>query len=249
MSEADRSPEPPTVVLVRTTEQGNIGAAARAMANLGLSKLILVDPAAPIGEIARARAVGAGFILDGIERHRSLAEALAPFRLAVGTTSSRSRALAGRLIGPRELPARLAEDPAAQPVALVFGPESSGLDNDELALCSLLVRIPSSPVQPTFNLAQAVLLVAYELFTAGLPKAETELDESDPAATVAEIEMLFEHLRAVLPAIGFARDDTARGVIRDLRKLAARSGLSSREATILRGLCRRTERALERRAR
>ena len=168
-----------TVVLVRTQEEGNIGATARAMANMGLSRLVLVDPVARIGRVARAFAVGARDILARAEIVPDLAAALAPHRRVVGTTSARARELPVPVVAPRELPGILAADPPDLPTALVFGPEASGLTNDELALCGLLVRIPCAPEQPTLNLAQAVLLVAWELWF-----AESQAARDDPAAGV-----------------------------------------------------------------
>ncbi len=236
----------PAVVLVRPQEEGNIGSVARAMANTGLSELILVEPRARIGSAARAFAVGADEILDQVRTLDSLSETLAPYRRVVGTTSSRGRELQAPLITPRELPQRLAGDPPTTPTALLFGPEASGLTNDELALCSLLVRIPSSARQPTLNLAQAVLIVTYELYVATQDNL-TELPISEPAATGEEIEQLFDQLAPFLHRVGFARDDTFAGVLRDLRRLASRGGPTSREVQILRGICRRSLHALERR--
>ncbi|HEX2223057.1 MAG TPA: RNA methyltransferase, partial [Thermoanaerobaculia bacterium] len=158
------SAAPPAVILVRPREEGNVGSAARAMANMGLDQLILVEPAAEIGKVGVAFAVGAKHVLDGARRVGSVREALEPFRRVVGTTSTRDRRFGVPLLSPRELPAALAADPPGTPAALLFGPEVGGLTNDELALASLLVTIPCSPVQPTLNLSQAVLIVAYELF-------------------------------------------------------------------------------------
>jgi tRNA/rRNA methyltransferase len=208
------------------------------MANMGLERLILVEPAAAIGKVATAFAVGARPILDGAARASGLREALAPFRRVIGTTSTRDRSLGIPLLAPRELPGWLAEDPPETPTALVFGPEVGGLTNEELALASAVVSIPCSPVQPTLNLAQAVLIVSYELFLArGEARAPTP--EPEPAATAAEIDGLLEHAAEVLARTGFARDDSYPGVLRDLRRLAARAAPSSRDVRILRGICRR----------
>ena len=236
---------PPAVVLVRPREEGNVGAAARAMANMGLDRLILVEPAAEISGTARAFAVGAHAILDGAVRPSSLREALAPFRRVVGTTSTRDRRLGIPVLTPRELPAWLAQDPPDTPTALVFGPEVGGLTNEELALASAVVSIPCSPVQPTLNLAQSVLIVAYELFLARGKAAFTAAGE-EPPATAAEIDGLLDHAAGVLARIGFARDDSFPGVLRDLRRLAARAAPSSRDVRVLRGICRRTDGALNR---
>ena len=227
------------VVLVRPTEPGNVGSVARAMANCGLSRLILVEPAAPIDRVARAFAVGAGGILDAAERVESLAAALAPFQRVVGTTSARNRQLGIPVLDPRALAEQSAAEPDAPSTALVFGPERSGLDNDELSHCGALIRIPAAPEQPTLNLSQAVLIVAHALYLK-TPEARTGDGGGEPAAATAELEGLFGHVQEVLEAVGFTRDDTAAGVLRNLRHLAARAGLSSREVTILRGICRRT---------
>ncbi|HEV8581520.1 MAG TPA: RNA methyltransferase [Thermoanaerobaculia bacterium] len=237
------NPLPPAVVLVRPREEGNVGAAARAMANMGLSRLILVEPAAEIGGVARAFAVGARAILDTAVRCPGLHDALAPFRRVVGTTSTRDRRLAVPLLTPPELPAWLAQDPPDTPTALVFGPEVGGLTNDELALASAVVTIPCSPVQPTLNLAQSVLILAYELF---LARGETSAAAGgeEPPATAAELDGLLEQAAGVLARIGFARDDSFPGVLRDLRRLAARAAPDSRDVRILRGICRRAEGAL-----
>lgn len=242
------TPAQPAVILVRPREEGNVGSAARAMANMGLERLILVEPAAEIGKVGVAFAVGAKHILDGAVRASSLRDALAPFQRVVGTTSSRDRRSGVPLLTARELPAALAADPPGTPTALLFGPEVGGLTNDELALASLLVTIPCSPVQPTLNLSQAVLIVAYELFMArgeSLPDRPGVV-EIEPAATTGEIDGLFDHAADVLGRIGFQRDDTFAGVMRDLRRLTARAAPASREVAILRGICRRAQRALER---
>jgi tRNA/rRNA methyltransferase len=242
------------VVLVRPREEGNVGAAARAMANMGLGRLILVEPAAPLGPTAKAFAVGARHVLDGCSRVASLREALAPFPRVIGTTSTRDRRQAVPLIGPRELPERLAADPPGTPVALVFGPEVGGLTNEELACANLVVSIPCAPLQPTLNLAQAVLILAYELYQARLRGPRPGVGDAELAgaaaaaaevpATTADVDGLFDQAEAVLRRIGFDRDSTFPGVLRDLRAAAARARLSEREAAILRGICRRAEHAL-----
>ncbi len=218
------------------------------MANMGLDRLILVEPAAETGDVAKAFAVGARPILENAVRVPSLREALAPFRRVVGTTSTRDRTLGIPVLTPRELPAWLAQDGLSQdiggtPTALVFGPEVGGLTNEDLALASAIVSIPCSPVQPTLNLAQAVLILAYELFLARGETTATVTAE-EPPATAAEIDGLLDHAAGVMEKVGFARDDSFPGVLRDLRRLAARAAPGSRDVRILRGICRRIEGAL-----
>lgn len=229
--------ETPTVILVRPTEEGNVGAVARAMANMGLDRLLLVEPAVALGERAYARAVSARSILDNAEHRGSLEEAIAPFQQIVGTSSHRQRSTRAVVLEPEELPAFLGRLGPVR-TALVFGPERSGLTTEELALCGTVVRIPTASKQPTLNLAQAVLIVAYELFSA----RRTQIEPGSPPsreATGSEVSGLFEHVNSVLQEIGFARDSTYAGVMRDLRRLAGRARLTQRETDILRGLCRR----------
>jgi len=246
----------PAVILVRPTEEGNVGAVARAMANTGLDRLILVEPAVRIGAKALARAVSGAPILEAAVRSPSLTAALAPFRHVVGTSSQRERSYKSHTIEARKLPHRLASgDP--RHAALVFGPERSGLTTEELALCGTVVRIPTATEKPTLNLAQAVLIVAYELFLAretGASEAPLLYETAEKAekaeiteATVAEVGGLFEQADSIMRDIGFARDTTYEGVLLDLRRLAGRARLTNREVVIFRGLCRRLEYHLARR--
>lgn len=250
----------PHIILVRPQEEGNVGSVARAMANMGLRQLVIVEPGAALGDTARAFAVGAHGVLDGHRRAASLEEALAPYRRTVGTTSTRDRRIGAQvpLLSPRELPAELDRDPPGTPTALVFGPEPSGLTADELARLSPLVSVPCSLSQPTLNLAQAVLILAYELFLHRLRRGEVEgagvagsgvetPERQELPASAAEVEGLFDHGREVLAAVGFDRDDTFEATLRDLRRLSGRAALTGREVSILRGICRRTLNALRRR--
>ena len=239
------STESTAVVLVRPREEGNVGSAARAMANMGLGRMILVEPAPAFGDIAKAFAVGARHVLDGALRVDSVAAALAPFARVIGTTSARDRRLGVPLLSARELPGFLAQDPPGTPTALVFGPEVGGLTNEELALASAVVIVPCALLQPTLNLAQAVLLLAYELHLAG-GAAPTLPEFREPPASGGEVDGLFAHLTSVLARVGFARDSSFHGVVRDLRAVASRAALSGHEVAILRGICRRVERTLER---
>lgn len=232
----------PAVVLVRPQHEGNIGGAARAMANMGLERLHLVEPAPPLEDTARALAVGAEHILDAAQRHASLKEALAPFGRAIGTTSGRHRQLEQTVVSAREL-GPLLDSNARSSTALVFGPEASGLTRDELALLDPLVTVRCAARQPTLNLAQAVLLVSYELQLADPERADAG-PNPPKLASIGEIDQLLEHVETLLQRVGFDRDDTYPGVIRDLRQMAARTRPSEREIHIFHGICRRTLHAL-----
>lgn len=246
---AAKAPAPAiAVVLVRPQEEGNVGAAARAMANMGLSRLVLVEPAVALGPVAEAFAVKARPLLARAERFASLQEAVASCARVIATTALRGRALPFEVNTARELAMELARS-AEVPTALVFGPETSGLTSEELALATAVVNIPSSDRLPTLNLAQAVLILCYEIFQARLAVGEKEVDGPPRAsvgspALVSEVEGLFAQVTTLLSEVGFARDTTFAGVVQDLRQLAARSALTEREVKILRGICRRVRNKL-----
>lgn len=241
----------PAVILVRPREDGNVGSTARAMANMGLSELILVEPATRLGVLGYAFAKGADHVIAGMRRVGSLAEAAAPFQRLVGTTSARERTGGQEIIRPRALPARLAEeDPPGTRTALVFGPEVSGLTKDELALCQPLVNVPCDPVQPTLNLAQTVLILSYELYAArvaaGQAEPATYREEVASPAETRHVDGLFAQVTDLLRRVRFDRDDTFSAVMRDLRRMVARAAPSEREVTLMRGMCRRVEYQLDR---
>lgn len=254
---AEDSPSPrpasavPAVILVRPEGDANVGAAARAMANMGLSELILVEPATELGVLGHAFAKGAEHIIAGLRRVDSFAEAVATFQRVVGTTSARARTGGQEIIRPRALPQRLAaEDPPGTRTALVFGPEVTGLTKDELALCHPLVNVPCDPVQPTLNLAQSVLVLAYELYVArvdaGRAQPLTQREEVAPPAEARQVDGLFDQVTELLRRVNFDRDDTFATVLRDMRRMIARAAPSHREVTLMRGMCRRVEYQLDR---
>ena len=236
-------PLSPTIVLVRPQEEGNIGATARAMANMGLEHLRLVQPVAPLGRVAYAFAVGARSILDNAVVTESLRVALEPFHRVIGTSSVRTREPTTQILSPEALADILSQEDEKSSTALVFGSESSGLTNEELAHCGQLVQIPCSVQQPTLNLSQAVLILAWELFRRRELPPES-LASRPPAAAAEQLEGLMNQASEVMVDIGFARDDTFEGVSRELRQLAARAGLTEREVNLLRGICRRAHHKL-----
>ena len=241
---------PPAVILVRPREEGNVGAVARAMANMGLERLILVEPAPSLGGIARGFGVGGWEILDRVERAASFRAAAATFGRLVATASRRERPLRrSRVVTPRRLPEILAADPAGTRAALVFGSEDNGLKRNEIDLCDPVVTVPCEPGHPTLNLAQAVLILAYELRGAGshagdgAKEAEHGTDRA-PLASVAELDALESRLSEILLAVGYDHEPIHAGLLRDLRRLTVRAMPSSREVRILRRLCNRASAAL-----
>ncbi len=227
------------IVLVGTTHPGNIGAAARAMHNMSISQMTLVDPQCPIGEIAYARASGANVILDKRKTCSNLREAIADCSLVVAT-SARRRSLAWPELAPDELVEKLfAMDDTSQ-AALVFGREHSGLNNEELQLCSHMVCIPTNPDFSSLNLASAIQVLCYEIYrhqsTIAEEVARGKTDEQDLPASSGEIERYFEHLQNVLELSGFLNPQQPGLIMQRLRRLYLRSEMTRNEINILRGM-------------
>jgi tRNA/rRNA methyltransferase len=220
------------IVLVRPARAANVAAACRAMKNMGLDRLVLVVPPPELADReARALAYGAWDVLDAARHAPTLAEAVAKATLVVGTT--------GKPSAPAWTPRVLAQETArlgrAARVAVVFGPESTGLHQDELDRCHRLVHIPTHAAHSSLNLAQAVLVLAYEMFLAGASAAPAGEVETVPAA---ELERVLDDLRAALLAIGFLNPQSPEAVLTEFRRMLARAGLTRREATLLLGLAR-----------
>jgi tRNA/rRNA methyltransferase len=220
------------VVLVRPLRAGNVGAACRAMKNMGLRGLRLVSPLPDLqGEECRSQAWQAWDILEGARESGSLAEAVATHTLVVGTSGKAADAWS-----PRQLALEGADRAGGGRVALVFGPESTGLTRGELALCHVVVRIPSDPGQPSLNLSQAVLIVAYEVF---LSAAEArEHSPGTPRPETGEVEEALTALREGLLGIGYLAPHNPGPILSELRSLLVRAALTPRELTLLRGMAR-----------
>jgi len=231
------------VVMVRPSRAANVAAACRAMKNMGLRRLRLVGPVEGLDRPdSRALAYGAWDVLDGASAAADLREAVAGCTLVAGT-SGRPDALAWT-------PRRLAEEggPLARGgrVALVFGPEASGLTNPELELCHVRVHIPSDPAQPSLNLAQAVLLMAYEIRLSGAGPAPAGVV---PRATAGEVEQALDELRSGLLGIGYLNPDKPDAILGELRALLVRASPEPREVSLLRGVARQIRWAAARIAR
>jgi tRNA (cytidine32/uridine32-2'-O)-methyltransferase len=229
------------VVLVGTQHPGNIGSAARALKTMGLSRLALVAPERYPHADADALAAGADDVLAAATLHATLAEAVADCRLVLGCTA-RSRRIALPEQSPREAATHaLAEAGQGAEVAIVFGRERTGLDNDELQLCHGAVHIPANPDYSSLNLAAAVQVLAYELRMAWL-QAGAAGETHGVAAAVAEpashaqLEGLFAQLAETLEAIDFHKGRAPQSALRKLRRLFLRSGLDAREVRLLRGV-------------
>ena len=222
------------IVLIGTTHPGNIGAAARAMKNMRLRRLVLVQPLHYPNAEATARASGAHDLLAEAVVCNTLDEALQGCRLVVGA-SARLRSVEWPQLEPRECAAQLVAEAAQGEVALIFGRESSGLSNEELDRCNLLVHIPANPEYSSLNLAQAVQLLSYELHQAAREKQSAESDER-PVASAEEMEGFFGHLEQALAEIGFSEPGRSEKLHRMLRRLFLRARPDTEELNILRGI-------------
>jgi len=220
------------VVLVRAARPANVAAACRAMKNMGLRVLRLVEPPPGLDRPeVRGVAYGAWDVLDSAIVSSSLLEAVGGSALVVGTT--------GRAHPAAWTPRRLAAEGGLRAgggrVSLVFGPEASGLRTDELELCPLHVHIPTGTDHPSLNLAQAVLVLAYEIRQAATPAT---VPAEEPHATAGELEGALQDLRKALLDVGFLNPANPEAILAELRALAARAGPTPREVTLLRGLAR-----------
>ncbi|WP_170286781.1 RNA methyltransferase [Thermochromatium tepidum] len=223
-------------VLVETTHSGNIGAVARAMKTMGLSRLELVAPRQRPDAEALARASGADDLLERAGIHQTLTEALVGCRLVIGT-SARLRSIEWPLLEPPECAARLLAEAQEGEVALVLGRESSGLTNDELARCHFLAHIPTNPAFSSLNLAAAAQVFAYEIRRAARVVTGERLTETPRDLASAEaMEGFYTHLADTLIQIGFSDPEQSRTLIRRLRRLFNRARPDRVELNILRGI-------------
>lgn len=237
------------VVLVATTHAGNIGAAARAMKNMGLTKLILVNPkhSLPNAE-ASARASGADDILQNALTVSTLQEALKNCHLVFGT-SARERQIPWPLLNPREAAQQSIEAITNdQHVAFVFGREHAGLTNDELQQCNYHINIPSVETFSSLNVASAVQVVTYEARMAWLeanPAQKNDINKtSEQPCTHDELERFYNHLERLLITIKFLDPAHPKHLMSRIRKLYAKAELSKVEINILRGILTETEKSL-----
>ena len=223
------------IILVGTTHPGNIGATARAMKNMGLSDLMLVNPKYFPHEDATARASHAEDILQAAKVVSRLEDALSDCTYVAGA-SARSRTIGWPSMAPRECADRLVQESAHGTAAVVFGPEKSGLTNEDLDRCNTLLTIPTVPGFSSLNLAMAVQVLAYEIRVASMNDVEPPLEAESPPATGEEIELFFTHLEQILTKSGFLDPENPRLLMRRMRRLFAKSELDQNEVNILRGM-------------
>ena len=222
-------------VLFRPQAAGNIGAAARALKNMGFDDLRLVGPGLLNSREAKAMAVHADDVLASAKIYAELTDALEDCSLVVGTTARRG-GYRSRAIALRPAAAELVALAASNKIAMVFGREDRGLTNRELKLCHRLITIPTAPEYPSLNLAQAVMVVAYELMMATNESAATKGATQFVEAPASDA--MLERMAEALVAIGFIPDDNPDHIMFAIREIFGRSGLTAREVEILNGMAR-----------
>lgn len=218
------------IILVRPKFPENIGSVARAMKNMGLNKLIIVNGCSPFHINAFKLASGASEILERAEEFLTLREAISEMGLVVGTTSREGKERYP-LIAPKDLVKELIPISKNNLVGLVFGSEREGLTNEELSLCHIYSKIPSNDEFPSLNLSQAVMIFCYELF-----KSQTIIKKTRQLARSDQLEKMFQHMEKTLLNIGFLEPKNPKRMMRVLRRIFGRSKMDEREIRILQGI-------------
>lgn len=236
--------QPIRIVLVDPSHPGNVGAAARAMKNMGLSELVLVRPKEFPSEEATVRASQAADLLERARVTDTIAAAIDGCGLVLGT-SARPRSANWTVLDPRAAARRAIEESARRPVAVLFGGERNGLSNDDLAACHALLNVPADPAYESLNLAQAVQIVTWELRMAAGAEPRRLAAEAPPA-TPEQVANLHAHLAVVLKQIGFMGERNVANLGFRLERLLARAVPDEKEVQILRGLLTAVQRSVAR---
>ena len=227
---------PPIIVLVRPQLGENIGKAARAMLNFGLTDLRLVNPRDGWpNPAAGPSASGADVVLEQARLFATVAEAVADCSIVYASTVRR-RDLAMPVVDPAAMASAIAGSPARS--AILFGPERAGLETEDVALATAIVTVPINPDFGSLNLAQAVILLAYE-WSKQQSLSKPQARDGEPPATHAELEALIEHANTELAAAGyFHPPERMRTTRNTLRTIFTKAGWSSREIKAVRGVIR-----------
>ena len=229
------------IILVETSHPGNIGAAARAMKNMGLHKLVLVNPLCSVDDIAFARASGAQDILQKITIEDTLEDAIKNCN-TVYAASARSRNINWPTFNPSECSSRIVNEGKEAETAVVFGPEKSGLKNEHIDLCDALLYIPVNPKFSSLNLAMAVQIFCYQLRMNYIEGKLESTNKEESLATVSEMENFYNHLERLLIESEFLDPKNPRFLMRRIRKLFAKASVDNNEVNILRGILTAFER-------
>jgi tRNA/rRNA methyltransferase len=226
-----------SIVLLQPRYSENIGAAARAMRNMGFQQLVIVDP--QNFDLAKALKLATHFASDIIENSKfypALKDALSPFNYVVGTTA--------RLGGQRQVvrtPSTLAQKlipiSAKNRIAILFGPEDKGLSNEDIRYCHGLVNIPTTKFS-SLNLAQSVMILCYEIFMVG---QEVNKEFTPRLASRHELDGMYDQLKDILVRISYINAENPDYWLNQFRRFFTRLQLRAKEVNIIRGLCRQVD--------
>jgi tRNA/rRNA methyltransferase len=225
------------IILVQTQIPENIGSVARAMKNMGLRRLVLVNP--KNCELSRVLKTATGSSIDVVEEmevFEDLKEALGTYHYVVGTTA-RIGSLRPAMMHPSRLAQDLIRISQNNRIAILFGPEDRGLSNEQLRYCHTLATIPTAGFS-SLNLAHAVIIVCYEIFLAISEKIPEPLPRF---ANKFELEGMYDHLKDVLMKIGFIDPQNPEHWMLNIRRFLSRHSLRAREVRIIRGICRQID--------
>ncbi len=229
-----------SIVLYKPKYAGNVGSVARAAKNMGIGKIVVVGTTDLDREAMEQRSTHlAADVLDQIQHIASIEEALGDFHYIVGTTARLGKAR-GPFVSPRAAAQNIADLSQKNKIALLFGPEDTGLANDQLRLCHSVVTIPTSREFTSLNLSQAVMILCYEIFIAS-SAAMVPAEATPKLALSSETEGMYLQIKELLGKIGFLNPENPEYWMLDLRRFFSRSGLLSREVKIVRGICRQLE--------
>jgi tRNA/rRNA methyltransferase len=230
-----------SIILYKPKYAGNVGSVARVAKNMGISNITVVGAAnldrAAMEPLSTHLAAD---ILEQIRYADSIDEALGGFNYIVGTTARLGKAR-GPFLTPRAAAQKLAGIAQKNKVALLFGPEDTGLTNDELHYCHAVVTIPTSKEFRSLNLSHAVMIVCYEIFVASSASTEGKSAIIPKQALASELEGMYGQIKMLLADIGFLNPENPDHWMLHLRRFFSRAGLLSREVKIIRGICRQLE--------
>ena len=223
------------IVLVGTTHPGNIGAAARAMKNMGIKNLSLVEPKEFPSDVAIYRSKAAKDILEHAQVFNTLEEAISDCELVIGT-SARGRKVPWPILNPKDAAEEVSRSSSHHKIAIIFGREDRGLTNEELGLCNLHVNIPTDPDYSSLNLAQAVQILVYEIRQAILGEQEDKDYWDVELANNDQTELLINHMDELMQQVEFYDVDNPRKLLLRVRRFFKRSRIDVMETNIFRGL-------------
>lgn len=224
------------IVLVRPKFAENVGSTARVAYNMGINRIILVRDELPEREnMAKMATHKAAHLLDSMEVYPTLEEALEPFAVIVGTTArlGKKRTIERT---PREVVEHVIADLPYNQMAIMFGPEDTGLTNDELKYCNYTSSIPTADFS-SLNLAQAVAIHCYELYY-NIVHAPNAFEPKPQYASSFELEGMYKHVEEALLRIDFLKEKSHTYWMNNIRQFLGRVRLSSKDANIIRGICR-----------